>query len=232
LTQSPREPQGQRRKRRTLAEQLAEQASAAPPEVIESIKAAQAQVEESGVAAGLAVGEPAPDFTLPDATGRPVRLSERLKNGPVVLSFYRGEWCPYCNLEMRALREALPEFREYHANLIAISPQAPDDALTLSDKHGLEFDVLSDTRQQVIQEYRLQYRVPDAVQKISLEVMKNDVSKRNADGTWNLPLPATVVIDQEGVVRAIHVSGDYMTSRMEPSKIIAALKRIGSDDDQ
>lgn len=178
------------------------------------------------MAGGLGVGEPAPDFTLPDATGRRVSLSERLKEGPVVLSFYRGEWCPYCNLELRALHEALPKFREYDANLIAISPQRPDDALTLSEKHGLEFDVLSDSRQQVIQAYRLQYSVPDAVQKISLEVLKNDVSKRNADGTWNLPLPATLVIDQEGVVRAMHVSGDYMTSRMEPSEIIAALKEV------
>jgi peroxiredoxin len=232
LDAEPERTTGAEAQRQTLAEQLAEQASAAPPEVIESIKAAQAQVEESGMAAGLAVGEPAPDFTLPDATGRHVKLSKRLQEGPVVISFYRGEWCPYCNLEMRALSEALPEFREYNANLIAISPQAPDDALTLSEKHGLEFDVLSDTRQQVIQAYRLQYRVPDAVQKISLELMKNDVSKRNADGTWNLPLPATVVIDQDGVVRAIHVSGNYMTSRMEPSEIIAALERIGSDDDR
>jgi peroxiredoxin len=232
LDAEPERTKGAEAQRRTLAEQLAEQASAAPPDVIESIKAAQAQVEESGVAGGLAVGKPAPDFTLPDATGRPVRLSERLKEGPVVLSFYRGEWCPYCNLEMLALRQALPEFREYNANLIAISPQQPDDALTLSEKHGLEFDVLSDTGQQVIQAYRLQYKVPDAVQKISLEVMKNDVSKRNADGTWNLPLPATLVIDQDGVVRAMHVSGDYMTSRMEPSEIVAALKEIGSHDDQ
>jgi peroxiredoxin len=232
LDAEPNRATGAEAQRRTLAEQLAERASSAPPEVIESIKAAQAEVEESGVAAGLAEGEPAPNFTLPDATGRPVSLRERLKEGPVVLSFYRGEWCPYCNLEMRALFEALPEFREHGANLLAISPQAPDDALTLSEKHGLEFDVLSDTDQRVIQAYRLQYRVPDAVQKISLEVMKNDVSNRNADGTWNLPLPATLVIDQEGVVRAIHVSGDYMTSRMEPGDIIAALERIGSHDDQ
>jgi peroxiredoxin len=212
----------------TLREQLAQQAGKAPPTVIEAITAAQADVEESGVAPGLNVGDIAPDFTLPDATGQPVKLSERLKEGPVVLSFYRGEWCPYCNIEIHALQEALPELRAHSANLIVISPQRPDDALTLSEKHRLEFDVLSDTDQEVIRAFRVQYRVPEAVRKISLEVMKNDVSQKNADGTWNLPVPATLVIDRHGVVRARQVSTNYMMSRMEPSEIVEALKEIGT----
>lgn len=212
--------------RPALNEQLARQAGKAPPEIIDKIKAAQAEVEESGVAPGLAVGDVAPDFSLSDATGRAVRLRERLSQGPVVLSFYRGEWCPYCNLELHALQEVLPDLREAGASLVAISPQTPDDALTATEKQGLEFDVLSDANQDVIREYRVHYPVPEAVQEISLEILKNDVSQRNADGTWNLPVPATFVIDTDGVIRASHVSTNYMASRMEPLEIIEALGEI------
>lgn len=210
----------------TLSDRLEEQASKAPPEVLERIKAAQAGIAESGLTPGLDVGEKAPDFSLPDATGRTVSLYERLRDGPVVLSFYRGEWCPYCNIELRALQEALPDIREQHGSLVAISPQSPGDADTVIKKQNLEFDVLSDADQDVIKQYRVQYRVPDAVQEISLNILKNDVSQRNADGTWNLPIPATFVIDTDAIVRARHVSTNYMTSRMEPSEIVKILMHV------
>lgn len=216
--------------RRNLNEQLTGQAGKAPPEVLDKIKAAQSEVEESGVAPGLAVGDVAPDFSLPDATGRPVSLRERLSQGPVVLSFYRGEWCPYCNIELRALQGVLHDLRDEGASLVAISPQTPDDALTVAEKHGLEFDVLSDADQEVIMDYRVHYRVPETVQEISREVLRNDVSQRNANGTWNLPVPATFVIDTYGVIRERHVSTNYMTSRMEPSEIIEALGEINQRD--
>jgi len=212
-----------------LNERLAEQAGKAPGGVIETIKAAQAEVEESSVAPGLEVGDVAPDFTLSDATGQSISLYERLKDGPVVLSFYRGEWCPYCNIELRALQELLSEIRELGASLIAISPQTPDDALTVTEKQDLEYAVLSDPAQEVISAFRVRYLVPETVQEISLNILNNDLTKRNADGTWNLPLPATFVIDPDGVIRARHVSANYMTSRMEPSEIIHALESIRSD---
>ena len=107
-----------------------------------------------GAAPGLAVGEQASLFSLPDATGQMVELAARLEQGPVVLSFYRGEWCPFCNLELRALQAALPRLRARGASLIAISPQSPDHSLSITEKAGLTFDVLSDARQQVIRAYR------------------------------------------------------------------------------
>src|ERR1700726_5235511 len=97
----------------------------------------------------LQVGQKAPDFTLPNATGGEVSLSSLLEQGPVVLSFYRGEWCPFCNLELRALQAALPRLRARGASLIAISPQSPDHSLSITEKAGLTFDVLSDARQQI-----------------------------------------------------------------------------------
>lgn len=212
-----------------LNEQLEAHAGNAPPEVIGRISAAQKEVEEAGVAPGLGVGDVAPNFVLPDATAKPVSLYDRLEEGPVVLSFYRGAWCPYCNLELNAIQEIMPNLREQAASLIAISPQTPDDAMTVKEKQNLDFDVLSDTDQHVIKEYRVQYRVPDAVQEISLDIMKNDVSEKNADGSWNLPVPATFVIDENRVIRARHVSTNYMTSRMEPSTILEALNEIETE---
>src|SRR6202521_173679 len=123
----------------------------------------------------LQVGQKAPDFTLPNATGGEVSLSSLLKRGPVVLSFYRGEWCPFCNLELRALQAALPRLRARGASLIAISPQSPDHSLSITEKAGLTFDVLSDARQQVIRAYRLQFTVPADLKDLHLNVFGNDL---------------------------------------------------------
>jgi peroxiredoxin len=143
----------------------------------------------------------------------------------VVLSFYRGEWCPFCNLELRALQAALPRLRTRGASLIAISPQSPDHSLSITDKAGLTFDVLSDARQQVIRAYRLQFTVPADLKDLHLNVFGNDLSAQTADGSWDLPIPATFVIDQAGIVRARHVSADY-TTRMDPTDIEAALDAL------
>ncbi len=184
-----------------------------------------ARLESEGVAPGRKVGEKAPGFRLPDATGREVSLLAHLKEGPVVLSFYRGEWCPFCNLEIKTLQDYLPKIRELGATLIAISPQKPDQALTLTEKHALDFDVLSDETQKAIREYRLQFEVPDRVKEIYTTVFGLDVSEQNADGSWNLPVPATFVIDRDGIIRARHVSLNYMV-RMEPEIILDALQGL------
>ena len=208
-----------------LNDALAEQRAKGNPVAVATITAANERLQASGAVQGLAVGEKAPDFTLPDATGRLVALSERLKEGPVVVTFYRGEWCPYCNLTLNAFQRALPGIREAGASLIAISPQRPDDALTMREKHELEYDVLSDEEQKVIDAYRVQFRVPPEVEDVHLKVFKKDISKLNADGSWNLPVPATYLIDQDGIVRARHVSAEY-TERMEPAAIVDALREL------
>ena len=111
-------------------------------------------------APGLSVGERAPDFTLPDQLGRPVSLAERRAAGPVVIAFYRGDWCPHCNVMLRAMNAHLDRIQELGASLLAISPQAPDHALSLTEKHALGFEVLSDERQEVIAAYRLSRPTP------------------------------------------------------------------------
>ncbi len=208
-----------------LTRQLAEFSANIPDPVAARLRVAADDITASGVAPGIGVGQPAPDFTLPNALGEPVGLARRLAQGPVVLSFYRGEWCPFCNLELRALQEALPRFQTYGASLLAISPQAPDHSLSATEKNGLTFDVLSDTHQEVIAAYRVQFTVPADLKDLHLEVFHNDLSTRTADGSWDLPIPATFVIDRSSIVRARYVSADY-TTRMDPRDIEAALAAL------
>ena len=210
-----------------LNDQLADLSAtfALPEEIRTTLQAANIEVATSGAAPGLAVGERAPDFTLPDASGHAVTLSERLASGPVVLSFYRGDWCPYCNLELRALQAHLPEIHARGASVIAISPQSPDRATPLAEREGLGFDILSDIHQETIRAYRLQFTPPAAVKDVYINVFGNDLSTQNADGSWDLPIPATFVIDGNASVRAAFVSADY-TTRMEPADILDELRRL------
>jgi peroxiredoxin len=206
----------------TLRRQLREFAAHIPGAVSDRLAAAASEITASGLAAGLAIGDHAPDFTLPNAVGTPVQLTERLTRGPVVLSFYRGEWCPFCNLELQALESALPRFAAYNASLIAISPQSPDHSLSVAEKHNLTFDVLSDIHQDVIRAYQVHYTLPADMKDLYQNLFHNDLSTHTADGSWDLPIPATFVINRSGIITARHVSADYMT-RMDPDDIETAL---------
>ena len=204
-----------------------EQINAQIPEAIaERITTAIGDVDASGVAPGLAPGDKAPEFSLPDAMDRSVSLAERLSRGPVVLVFYRGEWCPYCSTYLRALQAALPEITARGATLLAVSPQTPDHSLSITEKAQLGFDVLSDVDQAAIRAYRVQFTAPDGLQDVHTNVFQLDLRDHTANGSWQLPIPATYVIGRNGVVRAAHVSADYRT-RMEPADIIAALDNLG-----
>ena len=180
----------------------------------------------SGAVPGVEIGERAPLFTLPDAVGKPVSLEDLLASGPVVVVFYRGAWCPVCNLHLRGLHEALPEIRRRGASLVAISPQAPDTSLSFTERLALGFHVLSDTDQSVIGAWRLQFELPEALRGAYLSMgMALDV--HNADGSWHLPVPATFVVDRDGVVRARHVDPNYR-ERMAPGDVLAALDALSS----
>jgi len=206
----------------SLQSQLNEINEQIPESISSRIKVDTSDIDASGVAPGLAIGDLAPNFTLPDALGRPVTLSDQLETGPVVLTFYRGEWCPFCNLQLRSLQQARPQFLEHNATLIAISPQAPDHALSLTEKYDLGYAVLSDLDQSVIRDYRVQFTLSGDLEDLQVNVFQNDPGTQNADHSRSLPVPATFVIDQSGVVRAAFVSADWRY-RPEPTDIIAAL---------
>jgi peroxiredoxin len=207
----------------TLKAQL-EAVTAAIPEPIGSrIDAGAAEIEASGRAPGLAIGDRAPGFILPDALGRTVSLNDLLAEGPVVTVFYRGEWCPYCNLQLHSLQAALPEIRELGASLLAISPQTPDHSLSLTEKHQLAFPVLSDLDQSVIRSYRIQFTLHGDLEDLLVDDFQNDPRDQNADHTRSLPVPAVFVIDEDSIVQAAFVSPDWRL-RAEPTDILAALR--------
>ena len=176
--------------------------------------------------AALRVGQSAPDFTLPDAFGNPVSVSALLARGPVVISFYRGEWCPFCNIELRALQQAQPTMEQLGATLIAISPETPDHGIVAAEKNKLTFPVLSDFGNKVARQFGIVFQVGQELKEFSKNVFKNDIALRNGEDSYELPVPATYVIDTNGVIRFAHVDVDYMTGRAEPGEVISTLKAI------
>jgi peroxiredoxin len=176
--------------------------------------------------AALRVGQSAPDFTLPDAFGNPVSVRTLLARGPVVISFYRGEWCPFCNIELRALQQALPAMEQLGATLIAISPETPDHGIVAAEKNKLTFPVLSDFGNKVARQFGIVFQVGQELKGFSKNVFKNDIALRNGEDSYELPVPATYVIDTSGVIRFAHVDVDYMTGRAEPEEVISTLKAI------
>jgi peroxiredoxin len=183
------------------------------------------KLHASSVAAGAVnVGDTAPDFSLPNATGKTVNLYAALEQGPVVLSFYRGGWCPFCNLELQALQQQLPGIRSLGATLIGVSPETPDNSLTTAEKHGLGFEVLSDIGNGTARDYGLIFTVYEEMRPLYLK-WGLDVPACNGDDSWELPVPATYLINTHGVVRAAHVDKDY-TKRMEPTQLLEALKQL------
>jgi len=170
---------------------------------------------------GLSAGERAPDFTLPNALGKEVSLSVLLKSGIVIIKFYRGEWCPICNLDLREIQGFLPKINSLGATVLAISPQKPDDALSAKEKNELSFEVLSDVDQKVIKLYNLQFDPGHDYHQ------RRDLTLLNGDGSKTLPVPATFIINRNQIIEAAHVEANY-TERMEPLKIIDVLKNLAT----
>ncbi len=195
------------------------------PDVVETMSKATADLASSGIVDNsLKVGEKAPDFELPDPTGKRVKLSALLANGPVVLNFYRGEWCPYCNLEIRALQQLLPEFQQAGAQVVAISPELPNNSLTMQEKHELSFPVLSDVGNGVARDYGLVFSL-DASLRPLYQGFGIDIPAHNGDESYDLPVPATYVVDATGTVRYAYANADY-TLRAEPAEVLAAVKAL------
>lgn len=207
----------------------AQRAKAPGPGLSEHDKAVMAKAAEDLAkkmpSPGLKVGEQAPDFTLPDAQGNPVTLSDALSKGPVILAFYRGAWCPYCSLELKVLRDSIDAFKALGAQLIAVTPQKPDKSLEQVRKDGFPFPILSDLNDEVMQDYGLLFEVPEELSDVYIRNFQLDIADYNGEGRYILPVPATYVIDRQGVIRAAFADTDYK-KRMEPADILAALETL------
>lgn len=170
-------------------------------------------------------GELSPMFDLPSASGDSVSLSELLKEGPVVLTFYRGSWCPYCNIQLRALQSHLDEIHELGAQLVAISPESPDSSMTKDEIKAMDFIVLSDLNADVAAKFGVAWKVPEVLQEHMRVDRKLDLEVINNGNGNTLPIPATFIIGKDGKVTWSYVDVDYRT-RSEPSDIIEELKKI------
>jgi peroxiredoxin len=170
------------------------------------------------------VGNTVPDFTLPDTLGRPLRLSEKLARGPVVLTFYRGAWCPYCNLELRAYQQRLPRLSDLGASVIAISPQTPEASVSTIEKNLLDFDVLSDSGSRVARAYGLAFTFPEDLKAMYLR-RAIPLPEFNGTDDWTVPIPATFVIAGDGRVVLSYVDADYR-NRLDPDHVLAALETL------
>jgi len=198
-----------------------------PPEARVIMERSVEELRASGIMAGVAkVGQPAPDFTLPNATGQEVSLKVLLARGPVVLSFYRGRWCPYCNAELEALQQALPEITAAGATLVVISPQVARTPRETDEPKPFSFEMLRDFGNRVAEAYGLAFTLPEDLQAI-YQKFGIDLPRGNGDGTWRLPVPARFVIDREGIIRAADADPDY-TRRPEPAQTVEALKKLGA----
>ncbi len=172
----------------------------------------------------LRKGDQAKNFQLPNAKGGTTTLEDLLAQGPIVISFYRGGWCPYCNLEFKALNELLPTLKELGANLVGISPELPDNSMSTAEKHELRFEVLSDVGNMIAREYGVVMDVPESMRPLYLQ-WGLDIPAANGDDTWELPIPATYVIGSDGKIVFAYVNKNY-TERLEPSEIVKALESI------
>ncbi|MCT4791232.1 MULTISPECIES: peroxiredoxin-like family protein [Exiguobacterium] len=193
----------------------------APEEKQRLMAQATAELAASDGAKGLTVGDEAPRFTLPNASGQSVSLEDLLQNGPVIVTFYRGGWCPYCNLELRAYQRELGKIEANGATLVAISPETPDHSLSTQEKNDLAFQVLSDVENVVARQFDLVFNMPDYL----IDVYKAsglDVARHNGNEDWQLPKPATFIIQPSGKISFADVPDDY-TKRTDPSAVIKLL---------
>ncbi len=170
----------------------------------------------------LKTGDKIPEIKLPNAANKDISVQELLLEKKVILSFYRGGWCPYCNLELRALQQALPDFEKYNATLVAISPETPDNSLSTSEKNNLSFEVLSDTNNKTAKHFNLAFTLPDDL----IEVYQGfgiDLEASNGNSNQQLPISATYIIDQDGTIIYDFLQEDYK-ERADPEEIIKSLK--------
>ncbi|MBB1450539.1 AhpC/TSA family protein [Pseudoalteromonas sp. SG43-1] len=170
----------------------------------------------------LQIGQKVENFSLANHNGENIELADLLKKGPVIISFYRGGWCPYCNLELKALNNYLPQFKTQSAQLVAISPQLPDETLSTAQKNDLEFDVLCDVSNKVAEQFGLLFTLDERIQALYTQ-FGIDFEHYYGDKSFKLPLPATYVINQEGVITYAFLSEDY-TLRAEPIDVMTALE--------
>ncbi|EHK79428.1 alkyl hydroperoxide reductase/ thiol specific antioxidant/ Mal allergen [Sinorhizobium meliloti CCNWSX0020] len=187
-------------------------------------RATQLLVDSGQADDALKAGDTAPEFTLEDADGNSVGSRALLARGPLIATFYRGVWCPFCNYDLQALEEIRPAIEERGASLVAISPQTPANSRKSQRDNKLGFPILSDAGTAVAAEFGLRFALPDDLIEVYRQ-FGNDLPKINDDPAWVLPMPARYVIGTNGVIAYAEVNPDY-TRRPDPSDLLPVLNRL------
>lgn len=195
----------------------------APENVFATMEAATAKLAATGITdQALQPGQTMPDFQLPDATGQQIRTSELRGKGLLLISFYRGNWCPYCNLELQALQACLDDITAQGATLVAISPESPDQSLSTQEKFDLKFPVLTDIGNQVARQFGLVFTLDESLRPI-YDSFGIDIPTHNGDQTFELPVPATYLVAADGTVLNRFIDVDYR-ERLAPETALAWLQ--------
>jgi len=196
-----------------------------PQAALDVMLTATRKLLASGVADGSKrVGDPAPDFSLENSRGEPVKLQALLQQGPVVLNFYRGAWCPYCNLELKAVDQAVPEIRSLGAELVSISPNLRERSAAFAAGNPFAFEILCDLDNRVARQYGLVFELAQELRPIYRQ-FGIDLPAFDGNERYELPIPATYVVDGDGMIRHAFVDADY-THRMEPAEIVSVLRGL------
>jgi len=197
----------------------------APAWVHEPMHRATAALIASGLAArALKAGDKAPSFVLKDAEGNTVSSPALLKEGPLVVTFYRGVWCPYCNMDLQALEAIAFEITKRGARMVAISPQTAPNSRRSQRENRLSFPILSDPHNDVAASFGIRFGMPDYLIDLYKNTFKNNLEVINGDDSWTLPMPARFVIGQDGIILYAEVSPDY-TRRPDPEALLPVLDR-------
>lgn len=171
----------------------------------------------------IKVGEKLPEQLLISATNEKENLSDII-DSPTIITFYRGTWCPYCNLVLKAYQDILPQIKNKGGNLIVISPELPDSSLSFKEKMQLEFGVYSDINNDFARKLGLVFKVEEHIHTLQKE-LGMDIEKFNGSSSLELPFPATIVVDKNAVVSYVFVDENY-TNRAEPIEVLKELEKL------
>ena len=177
-------------------------------------------------ACALGVGAQFPPTVLTNHKGGKTDIGDLFTQGPLVVIFYRGGWCPYCNLELRAYQQHLPEITAFGARLVAISPEAPDKSLSTAEKNALSFEVLSDAKGKLAAALGIRFQLSPAIRAL-YEKFGHDLPAHNADDVWSLPMPSAYVVEKGGRIAHASVEPDYRI-RLDPQVALHALSVLAS----
>jgi peroxiredoxin len=198
----------------------------APPAAVEALHRATDELIASGAQSrALKAGDVAPEFTLPDPDGNPVSSRTLLAKGPLVVTFYRGAWCPFCNFDLSALEEARSDIESRGATMVAISQQTAPNSRKSQRQNGLGFPILGDHGGEIAARFGVRWTLPDYLREVQ-KALGADLTQFNGEDSWTLPMPARYVIAQDGSIAYAEVNADY-TRRPEPAAIFPILEQLG-----